>query len=74
MRLGLNETERGWFRDLLIHFDRLCAAANVTYFLYGGTLLGYRRSGTVLPWDDDVDLAIDVAQWEAVVDGAISMV
>jgi phosphorylcholine metabolism protein LicD len=74
MRLGLNATERGWFRDVLIHFDRICAVANVTYFLYGGTLLGYRRSGTVLPWDDDMDVAIDAAQLESFVDGAKYMV
>ena len=32
---------------------------NATYFLYGGTLLGSLRSGDILPWDDDLDLAMD---------------
>ena len=40
------------------------------YFLYGGTLISYFRLGDVLPWDDDLDLAIDekhqemlIAEW-----------
>lgn len=39
-------------------------ALNVTYFLYGGTLLGSLRSGDILPWDDDLDLAMDYDHFE----------
>ena len=38
----MNETELGWVRNLLALFDGACAAANVSYFLYGGSLLGFR--------------------------------
>ena len=40
----MNETELGWIRELLALFDRACAAANVSYFLYGGSLLGFRSN------------------------------
>ena len=42
----MNETELGWIRELLALFDRACAAANVSYFLYGGSLLGFRSDLT----------------------------
>ena len=28
---------------------------NLTFFLYGGSLLGAYRNGSVLAWDDDLD-------------------
>jgi phosphorylcholine metabolism protein LicD len=33
-------------------------SCNVTYWLEGGTLLGLRREGRLLPWDDDLDISI----------------
>ena len=42
-RLGMNETERGLMRELLALFDRASAAANASYFVYGGSLLGFRE-------------------------------
>ena len=38
----MNATELAWMRTLLGHFDRACATANVSYFMYGGSLLGFR--------------------------------
>ena len=32
---------------------------NITYFILGGTLLGYKRHNKkIIPWDDDIDLCI----------------
>ena len=32
----------------------------MTYFLYGGTLVGSLIHDDVLPWDDDIDLAMAI--------------
>ncbi len=44
--------------DLLEAFASLMEAANVTYVIYFGTLLGSYRMHHMLPWDNDVDLAV----------------
>lgn len=42
------------FATLVETFD----AANVTYFMYGGTLIGSVRHHGMIPWDDDLDIMI----------------
>ena len=58
---GLAPGDRARFRRLLSFLTSVTSAMNATAFLYGGTLLGCLRSGDVLPWDDDVDVAMDRA-------------
>ncbi|XP_070200999.1 uncharacterized protein [Littorina saxatilis] len=45
---------------LLMTFDLACRAAGVTYFLTAGSLLGWYRHGGLIPWDDDLDVALNV--------------
>lgn len=49
------------FRALLSLFDHVLSEKGVTYFLYGGTLLGSFRHHGPIPWDDDVDVIIPVS-------------
>lgn len=42
----------------LREFIRVCEKLNLEYFVYGGTLLGVAKYGDMIPWDDDIDIAM----------------
>lgn len=44
---------------LLKKFDAFCRNNDIEYFLIYGTMLGAIRHQGFIPWDDDVDLAMD---------------
>ena len=39
-------------------FEEACKKANITYILWGGSLLGAYRHHGMIPWDDDIDVMI----------------
>lgn len=45
--------------DMLIYFDKICKEINVDYRLDSGNILGAVRHGGFIPWDDDLDVAIE---------------
>lgn len=49
---------------LLAALDDACEQLGITYVVYAGTLLGVRRHGGWIPWDDDVDVAMTRADLE----------
>ena len=42
--------------DILERFVSAMTLANLTFFMYGGTLIGSYRHHNLVPWDDDVDI------------------
>ena len=45
--------------DMLIYLNNVCKKIGVDYRLDSGMVLGAIRHGGFIPWDDDVDVAID---------------
>ena len=48
----------------LLEFDKICRSHNISYALYGGTMLGAERNGKFIPWDDDADICMTREQYE----------
>ena len=58
---AMTRAEAEQVRNLLIAFRTVADHANVTYFMCYGMLLGSFRHGGMIPWDDDLDIQVDVA-------------
>ena len=48
--------------DLATKLAFVCYLRNVTYFMYGGSLLGSYRHHNIIPWDDDIDVFVNNSQ------------
>ena len=46
--------------DLLQQIIYILNEYGIDYFLISGTLLGYVRHNDFIPWDDDLDLVVDI--------------
>lgn len=44
--------------NLMEEFDRVCTTNNIHYYIICGSLIGVIRHKDIIPWDDDIDIAI----------------
>jgi hypothetical protein len=51
--------EKEVIQSMLGELATICQALKIEIILDSGTLLGHIRHGSIIPWDDDVDLAIN---------------
>lgn len=58
----MNNDDLRAFTDILSRFVELVTTYNLTYFLYSGTLLGSFRHHGIIPWDDDMDVMMNVSE------------
>ena len=49
---------------LLFKFDSFCQEHGISYTLEGGTALGAFRHGDMIPWDDDIDVRMDIKEYK----------
>ena len=45
--------------QLMYDVDKIFTQNNLSYWAIGGTILGAIRHKGIIPWDDDLDIAID---------------
>ncbi|MCQ2217105.1 MAG: LicD family protein [Paludibacteraceae bacterium] len=48
---------------MLQEFDEYCKEHNIRYTLEGGTALGAYRHQGFIPWDDDIDIRMDISEY-----------
>ena len=46
--------------DIMYSFDKSCIDNKVEYFACAGTLLGAVRHNKIIPWDDDLDVILNI--------------
>ena len=60
--MELTEKQQGEYKRILVRtlqaFDKFCTDHNLRYFATGGTAIGAVRHKGIIPWDDDIDVAM----------------
>ncbi len=52
--------------DILVEIDKIFKRNNIDYWLDSGTLIGAVRHGGYIPWDDDIDIAVQKKDYKKI--------
>lgn len=61
----LPNKKRKSFAGLLAHWHTLATFYKIPYVICCGSLLGQYRDGDIIPWDEDVDVLVDIEKFKA---------
>ena len=50
--------------DILLDVHNFCVAHNIQYTLFGGSMIGAIRHKGIIPWNDDIDIAMPRPDYE----------
>ena len=64
----LTERDKTIMMETMKVFVSSLERANITCFMYGGTLIGSFRHHGFIPWDDDVDMIVNGSQKQQAID------
>ena len=65
-KIAMNYKEYNITLDLLDTFSKTMDKHNLTYMMYGGTLIGSLRHNDVIPWDDDIDVIANYSDMDQI--------
>ena len=60
--------------DILCVIDKICKKHKINYWLSSGTLLGAVRHQGFIPWDDDLDIAMPIDDFEQLFSPSFQMI
>ena len=55
---------RGTLSGILRHWEKAAELHNISYVIGLGSLLGLHKKGDIIAWDDDVDVLVDIMQYQ----------
>lgn len=58
-------------KGILDYVDAFCKKHQIPYYLIGGALIGAIREGDLVPWDDDIDIAMIREDYERFCDSFV---
>jgi hypothetical protein len=56
----LTQSEKAVLLDLADKMSQTCSSLKIPCMMYGGSLLGSYRHHDIIPWDDDIDMFVDI--------------